>query len=217
MGKIFNLDAPIIQAVGKVGQMMLTTLVWLIFCLPVVTVGAATVAMCRVMINLKEDKSCAFNVFWKAFRESFWKSTALWLMLLVCAAVLAVAFYFVQVVENIVVWMICLFVFCLLFFLLYIVAIYSFPLTAYFENTLFATVRNAVGMGLGNLRQTVFSIALTMLPLVLMLVSEQLFVTLLFLLIILGPGAICYGVMCILLPVFQRYSPGYEEETKEDL
>ena len=63
MGKIFNLDAPVIQAVGKVGQMMLTTLVWLIFCLPVVTVGAATVAMCRMMINLKEDKSCAFKVF----------------------------------------------------------------------------------------------------------------------------------------------------------
>ena len=217
MGKIFNLDAPIVQAVGKVGQMMLTTLVWLIFCLPVVTVGAATVAMCRMMINLKEDKSCAFKVFWKAFRESFWKATALWLMLLVCAAVLAAAFYAVQLVESTVLWMVCLFAFCLLFFLLYIVAIYSFPLTAYFENTLFATIRNALQMGLANLRQTIFAIAVTMLPLVLMMASMQLFVMMLFLLIILGPGAICYGVMCILLPVFQRYTPDYEDEKNEDL
>ena len=217
MGKFFNLDAPVIQAVGKVGQMMLTTLVWLVFCLPVVTAGAATVAMCRMKINLKEDKSCAFKVFWKAFRESFWKATALWLLLLVCAAVLAAGFYFVQMVENTAVWMICLFVFCLLFFLVYIVALYGFPLTAYFENTLLATIRNAVSMGIANLRQTVFAIAVTMLPLVLMLASMQLFVTLLFLLIILGPGAICYGVTCILLPVFQRYTPGYEEEKEEDL
>ena len=109
------------------------------------------------------------------------------------------------------------FLFCILFFLVYILAIYGFPLTAYFENTLFATIRNAIGMGLGNLRQTIFAIAVTLLPLVLMMVSMQLFVTLLFLLIILGPGAICYGVMCILLPVFQRYTPGYEEENNEDL
>ena len=138
-------------------------------------------------------------------------------MLLVCAAVLAAAFYAVQLVENTVLWMVALFAFCLLFFLLYIVAIYSFPLTAYFENTLFATIRNAVHMGLANLRQTIFSIAVTMLPLVLMMASMQLFVMMLFLLIILGPGAICYGVMCILLPVFQRYTPDYEDEKNEDL
>ena len=47
-----------------------------------------------------------------------------------------------------------------------------------------------------------------------MLVSMQLFVTLLLLLVILGPGAICYGVVCVLLPVFQRYIP---EEEKEGL
>jgi len=217
MGKIFNLDAPIVQAVGKVGQMMLTTIIWLLFCLPIVTVGAATVAMCRMMINLKEDKSCAFKVFFRAFRESFWKATALWLILLVCTAVLAAAFYLVVLVENTILRMAGLFLFCISFFVVYILAVYGFPLTAYFDNTLFTTIRNAIGMGLGNLRQTIFAIAVTMLPLVLMMVSMQLFVTLLFLLIILGPGAICYGVMCILLPVFQRYTPGYEEENNEDL
>jgi len=212
MGKIFNLDAPIVQAVGKVGQMMLTTLTWLVFCLPVITVGASTVAMCRMMINLKEDKSCTFKVFFRAFRENLWKATALWLILLACAAILAAAFYLVVLVENAVLRMAVLFLFCLLFFLVYILAVYAFPLTAYFENTLSATIRNAIGMGLGNLRQTVFAIAVTLLPLVLMLISMQLFVTLLFLLIILGPGAICYGVMCILLPIFYRYTPGYEED-----
>ena len=212
MGKIFNLDAPIVQAVGKVGQMMLTTLTWLVFCLPVVTVGASTVAMCRVMINLKEDKSCAFKVFFRAFRENFWKATALWLILLACAALLVVAYFLIMLVENMALLMVGLFVFCVLFFLVYILALYGFPLLAYFENTLFATIRNAIGMGLGNLRQTIFAIAVTLLPVVLMLISMQLFVTLLFLLIILGPGAICYGVMCILLPVFHRYTPGYEED-----
>ena len=211
MGKLFNLDSPIVQAVGKVGQMMVTTVIWLIFCLPIFTAGAATTAMCRVMINLKEDKACSFKIFWKAFRENFKKATLLWLILLACVAILAVLFYLVVLVESAMVRVLALMVFCLLFFLVYIVAIYVFPLTAYFENTLSATIRNAIGMGLGNLRQSVFAIALTLLPLALMLVSMQLFVTMLFLLVILGPGAICYGIMCILLPVFEQYAPSNEE------
>ena len=210
MGKFFNLDAPIVQAVGKVGQMMITTLTWLLFCLPVVTVGAATVGMCRVMFNLKEDKSCAFREFWKAFRESFWKATALWLLLLVCIALLAAGFYAMVLVENMLLRMAVLMLFCVLFFLVYIVAVYVFPLTAYFENTLSETIRNALGMGLANLRQTIIAIALTLSPLVLMLISMKLFVTMLFLLIVMGPGAICYGVVCVLLPVFEHYAQAFE-------
>lgn len=214
MGKIFNLDAPIVQAVGKVGQMMVTTLTWLICCLPILTVGASTAAMCRMMFNLKEDKYCGFKEFFRAFRDNFRNATVLWLLLVACAAVLAVAFYLMVLVENSLLRLAALMLFCLLFFLVYIVAVYVFPLTAYFENTVFGTIRNAIGMGLGNLRQTIFSIALTLLPLVLALVSLKLFVTLLFLLVLLGPGAICYGVVCILRPVFLRYVP---EEEKEGL
>lgn len=217
MGKFFNLDAPIVQAVGKVGQMIVTTLTWLLFCLPVFTAGAATVALCRVMINLKEDRDCSFRIFFRAFRENFRKGTVLWLILLASAATLTVAFYLMVLVENTILRMAALLLFCLLFFLVYIAAIYAFPLTAYFENTIFATLRNAIGMGLGNLRQTIMAVAVTLVPLVLMFVSMKLFVMMLFMLIILGPGAICYGVMCLLLPVFRRYTPGYEEENKEDL
>lgn len=211
MGKIFNLDAPIVQAVGKVGQMMLITVLWLVCCLPLFTVGAATAAMCRMMFNLKEDKYCGLKDFFRAFRENFRKATALWMILLACSAVLAVGFYMVVLLENMVLRMMALMLFCLLFFLVYIAAIYVFPLTAYFENTVGGTLRNAIGMGLGNLRQSIIAIALTLLPVVLMLVSMQLFVTLLFLLMILGPGAICYGVVWVLSPVFQRYAPGLEE------
>ena len=217
MGKFFNLDAPIVQAVGKVGQMIVTTLTWLLFCLPVFTAGAATVALCRVMINLKEDRDCSFRIFFRAFRENFRKGTVLWLILLASAATLTVAFYLMVLVENTILRMAALLLFCPLFFLVYIAAIYAFPLTAYFENTIFATLRNAIGMGLGNLRQTIMAVAVTLVPLVLMFVSMKLFVMMLFMLIILGPGAICYGVMCLLLPVFRRYTPGYEEENKEDL
>lgn len=212
MGKIFNLDAPIVQAVGKVGQMMITTVTWLICCLPVFTVGASTAAMCRMMFNLREDKYCGFREFFRAFRDNFRKGTVLWLLLVACGAVLAAAFYLTVLVENSFLRMAVLVLFCLFFFLVYIAAVYAFPLTAYFENTVKGTVLNAVAMGLSNLRQTIFAIALTMTPVVLMLVSMKLFVVMLFLLLILGPGAICYGIICLLAPVFERYVPNPCEE-----
>lgn len=211
MGKIFNLDAPVIQWLGKVGQMMLTTVMWLICCLPIFTVGAATTAMYRIMFNLKEDRSCAMKEFFKSFRGSFGKATILWLILLGCVALLAAVFYLVVLLENTMLRLVALVVFSVAFFVVFIGALYIFPLTAYFENTVAGTLRNAVGMGLGNLRNSVFAGAVTMLPLVAYLLSPQIFLQMMFLWLVLGPGAIAYGVVCALSPVFHRYVPGEEK------
>ena len=212
MGKLFNLDAPIVQWLGKVGQMMVSTVIWLLCCLPVVTIGAATVALYRIMFNLKEDRSCALKVYFQTFRESFWKATALWLLMLVCCAIL-LGLYFVMVqVENMILRMVVLAIFCLLFFTVYFYSLYAFPLTAYFENTLAGTIRNAIGMSIGNLRYTIIACAVTLIPLVMAILVPKLFLQMLYLWMILGPGALAYGVCCALSPVFQRYIPGNEEE-----
>jgi uncharacterized membrane protein YesL len=206
------------QLLTRVGDLIIVNALYLVCCVPIVTIGAATAALHKVAQAIVYDTDNGiFKTFFRAFRENFKKGTLLWLLLLGCAAVLAVLFYLMVLVENTILRMVALIMFCVLFFLVYIAAIYAFPLTAYFENTISATIRNAIGMGLGNLRQTIMSIAVTLVPLALMFLSMKLFVTLLFMLIILGPGAICYGVMCLLLPVFRRYVPGYEEENKEDL
>ena len=211
MGKIFNLDAPVIQWLGKVGQMMLSTVTWLLFCLPVFTIGASTAALYRVMFNLKEDKSCAFKVFFRAFRENFKKATILWLLLLVCAAALVGLYWLVMLLEQDLLRMAAVVIFCILFLLVYIAGLYVFPLTAYFENTLGATVRNAIGMGFGNLRKSIIACAVTFVPLVALIASVEIFLQMLFLWLVLGPGAIAYGVVCALRPVFCRYVPENEE------
>lgn len=212
MGKLFNLDAPIVQWLGKIGQMIVSTVIWLVCCLPIVTIGAATAALYRIMFNLKEDRSCALKVYFRTFRESFWKATVLWLLLLVCGAVLVGLYFLMMQVENMILRMVILAIFCLLFFLVYFSSLYVFPLTAYFDNTVLATIRNAVGMSIGNLRNTIIASAVTMIPLVMAILSLKLFLQMLFLWTVLGPGAIAYGVCCALTPVFRRYVPGNEEE-----
>ena len=62
-----------------------------------------------------------------------------------------------------------------------------------------------------NLRQSIIAGAVTMIPLLVLMVSMQIFVQMLFLWVVLAPGAIAYGVVCALRPVFLRYVPGTEE------
>ena len=100
-----------------------------------------------------------------------------------------------------------------MFFLVYMAGLYLFPLTAYFENTVLGTVHNAIGMGIANLRQTIIAGAVTMIPVVLAITVPTLFIQMLFLWLVLGPGAIAYGVACALTPVFRRYT---EEENPEE-
>lgn len=213
MGKIFGLDSPVVQFLTKVSQLMILSVVWLLCCVPVVTVGAATAALYRMMFNMKEDKVCDLKAYFRAFQSNFRKATVLWLILLVCGAVTAVLFYLMLLVEQTVLRMIALAVFCVLFFAVYIAGLYLFPLTAYFENTVVGTLSNAIGMGIANLRQTIIAGAVTMTPLVIAIAWPNLFIQMLFLWMVLGPGAIAYGVTCALTPVFHRYTP---EETVEE-
>lgn len=213
MGKIFGLDSPVVRFMTKVGEMMVFSVLWLICSLPVVTAGASTAALYRMMFNMREDRSTRVVEFFRAFGSNFKKATALWLILLMVAVVLLGAFQLMLLTENELVRMVLLGVFCVAFFAVMTSAVYLFPLTAYFENSVIGTLRTAVGMALGNLKTTIPVCAVLMLPLVLALVSQQLFIISLFLWVMLGPGALTYGQICLLTPVFRKYAP--EENSRE--
>lgn len=212
MGKFFNLDAPVVRFMGKVGELMIFSTLWLLCCLPFFTAGAATAALYRLMFNMKEDRSTKLSDFFRAFKENFKIGTLLWLILLAVVAILAVLYWLIAWVESDLIRLVLLVVFSALFFVAFIGAMYLFPLTAYFENTVGGTLRNAVRMGLGHLRNSIPACALALLPIVARLLSLEFFMRLLFLWLVLAPGAIAYGIVCILSPVFQKYIPEKTEE-----
>lgn len=216
MGKFFNLDAPIIRAIGKVWDMILFSSLWLVCCIPIVTIGAANAALYKMMIHLRQDRTTKVSDFFRAFAGNFKKATALWLLLLAAVAVLLCVYYLVLLVENELLRLGLLAAFCLLLFLALAVSIYAFPLTAYFENTVLGTLRNAIGMGLGYLKKTIPACALVMLPLVVYLVSWEIFLRTMYLWVMLAPGAIAYGIVCLLLPVFREHSADNEKEESNE-
>ena len=63
MRSIFDMDSPVMQAMNKLGSMIWISLLWLLCCLPAVTIGASTAALYRMMFNLREDKTCTAGAF----------------------------------------------------------------------------------------------------------------------------------------------------------
>ena len=68
---------------------------WFLCSIPVVTAGAATTAMYAVLLRLaKEEPVSPMKDFFKAFREDFWKSAAMGLLVLAMTAVTLVDAWF---------------------------------------------------------------------------------------------------------------------------
>ena len=53
---LFNYDNPVWRFIGKLGDLILLNLLWLICCIPVFTAGAATTAVYYVTLKLVRDE-----------------------------------------------------------------------------------------------------------------------------------------------------------------
>ncbi len=81
MKSVLSYDSPLMSMLRGVGNTMLLNILFLLSCLPIVTIGAAWTALfaaCRVLI---EDGPC-FKTYFRTFGSSFKRATLAWLILL---------------------------------------------------------------------------------------------------------------------------------------
>ena len=95
MGKIFSLDNPFFRFMGRVGDVMLLDLLWIIFSLPIVTIGASTTAMNYVMLKMvRDEEGYIWPSFWKSFKLNFKQATGMWMILLFGGMIFGLDLYF---------------------------------------------------------------------------------------------------------------------------
>lgn len=85
MKSLFNYDSPIMQALTTVGDLIIINIMFLIFCIPIFTIGAAQSGLynaVRVLQDKEDDSSCA-AAFFRGFRNGFGRITAYWCIFLV--------------------------------------------------------------------------------------------------------------------------------------
>lgn len=94
MRGLFNYDGPLTRFFGKVGDCVILSVLWLVFSLPVITLGASTAALYYAVNRiLRQDYGGIWENFWGAFRSNFKQSTVIWLILLVAFYILGMSAY----------------------------------------------------------------------------------------------------------------------------
>lgn len=172
--KLFNPDTPIMQKLQEMAMAVCCGFFWLLLCIPVITAGASTTAMYRMMFNLREDKPARIGEFFRVFKREFGKST---LILLIQLGSGALVFLLFRIINLYVPEGILQFLFFAVFIVLLLGWLFTFqlayPLTAYFNNTIRNTLKNALLMSLRHRRQSVPIVALAFLPITYCLLTSM--------------------------------------------
>ena len=80
MKQIFSLDSKFMQMLTQLGDYILLNILYLICCIPIVTIGAANSALHRVMFEMMEDRGNTYKKFFKCFFGDFKAATGLFLV-----------------------------------------------------------------------------------------------------------------------------------------
>lgn len=171
--RLFNYDSPLMQALGKVADLMWLNVLTLICCIPVITAGASLTAMNYMALKIVRNEECYITRgFFKSFKENFKQATVIWLMLLVAIVVVICDFYVMSLAEfefgnimRVAITLVAVFV--------VLETLYVFPVLAKFENTIWGTIKNSFLLSIMQFPKTILMGILYLLPLALLLVAYQ--------------------------------------------
>lgn len=209
MRNLFNLDNPFVQFLARVGDLIIVNVLFLLCCLPVVTVGASLAAMQKVTqaMALEEDNGIV-KTFFRGFRENFRQATALWVMILVFAVSMLFNYLIVMGFTAGTVSLVLKWVLVILAVLVLVLAVYMFPLLARYQNTIREHAVNALILAVVKLPRTIALVALAALPVLIAVISMQTFLQTLIFWLTVGFGFVSYIASVLLKPVFGELETG---------
>lgn len=187
--KIFSQDGIIYKLISNFILLVKVNLLWLVFSLPIITIGGATIAAYDVFLKiLRGEEGYVAKQFVSSFKANFKTGILYGLTLLFCVYVVWLDFsLFEQLPDNpmilLIMGMVAGFVFLLCF-------LFAFPLQARYENTFIKTLKNSADISVRYFVRT--------LTLIIALAIEVAFfawnLTTLFFAVLIGPACLMYTV-----------------------
>lgn len=137
---------------------------WLLFSLPIVTIGASTVAAYSVTLKMVDDEeSYVARSFVKEFKANWKKGTILGLIFLVATYAIYLDYEINRVSEE---GSFVLIIIGIVSAFIYVTAmLYSFPLMARYENGIIATIQNSMEISRRYFGRTLLIVVLLLLEL----------------------------------------------------
>ena len=140
---MFSPDSKFMEIIGRITDLILLNILFLITCLPVFTIGASVTALYTLCFRLmREEYSGIIKSYFKAFKDNFKQATVIWLLLL--AAGIPALYYFSLLFQMDGILRYSSFVFVIIAVLALMAGSYVFPWISQFENTAVQALTNAL-------------------------------------------------------------------------
>lgn len=208
MEDFFDPNGKMMELLWKPIHIMFLNLLWVLFSLPIVTIGASTTALYSVLIKMRNGREGKIlRDFWTAFRQNFRQATILWLLIVLAAFVFTTDIvFFLNMGGSFGTFSAMLFVG--LDVLLLLVSLYVFPMQAVFDNPIGRTVKSALLLLSRHLGWTVVLLALAILTAVAVILYWPLIGWFVF-------GLAAFINAWIFDKIFRRYYPKEEQNQQE--
>ena len=193
--KFWAIDSPVMRVLGRLGDIIILNMIFVVGCIPVITIGTSLSALYAVAMKMArgEDPS-VWKEFWKAYKRNFRPATICWLVMAVIAILLFVDFRIIGVLKRGSESMYSMLMFQ-----------YLFPYIARFENGIFATLRNALLLAAAHIPSTIVIVGLSVGSLILTLFTSRSFVIASIIWVFFGFAVLAYVQAFLLCRIFEKY------------
>lgn len=187
----------ILNGLSKLGDMFILNFIYVLSCIPIITIGASTTALYYTTLKMAENnESYVWRDYWKAFKSNLKQATVIWLIVFAGWAVVALDFLIAGGLSM---------------QLGTVVAIgVVFPLLARFDNTVVRTMKNAVMIAIRHLPSTILIALIHAAPLLVAFVSIEAFLKGFIVIMLFAASPLAYLESKLFVKVFRRYYPKTE-------
>lgn len=208
---IFNYDSGIMRALNKFTDCMLLSVLFLVSCIPVFTIGTAATALYYTVYKvLRKDRGYIFRDYLASFRDNFKQTAPIWLLVLLIGAILGADWNIMrQYAKDETIMSILTVAFFVGMSVLLAWSSYLFPYIARFENTRKQSMKNAILLVVAHLPMTVLLLALILIAVFLFYMAP--------LLIVFLPAVHALAASFILERIFRKYMTEEEQAREEEL
>lgn len=214
MQKLFSPDSGFMRGLSRAADLVILNILFLVCCIPVVTVGPAVTALYTVVFAMGTSRESGTVIpYFRAFRENFKTAVLVWLVLLAVGVLLALDVTLaaklggVLASVNVVFW--------ILLILEWMAGCIVFPMMSLFQNTVKGTIRSGLVIALGQLPRTLAVSLLWALPWIVLARMPLTFFNAAFIWIAVYFAAAAYFSSLLLRKVFAPFLPedAFEEDT----
>lgn len=155
-------DGKFVKVLNQIADLVGLNLLAILFCIPIITIGASITAVYGCIFRIQEKREGYLTKdFWKLFKECFRSSTIIYLVGVAVVAMLYLDYQIFATDSRLDILQVLVVAGGIVVAEIFT---YAFPMESYFENSLKATVKNALLLGISNIPYTLLMLGINVFP-----------------------------------------------------